>query len=632
MQGPFVYAGSFNDDVGSSVTLDIGQVKRAGINDNVLTSGAVSNSDPANISHWRFDTSPAKVPDVGREQNFLRLINTDGHKIGVEPAVHGSGVVIRRAEYLDTLPNNSQTRRLDLGSGNSSWTLLAWVIPPVTAAANTLNVIAAKSAAVSGVQIFTPQGSQVLSANASGKITNAQNGQLAPGQLNHIAIVFDRDNNEFSTIVNGRYAGPAFDPLVEVPVNSSGFAVGGRGDSELNALFGGPGFSGLIDDMMVFERAMTLPEISGLAANSYNYIESQGSIDALMGGYISGLPQFIISGLIGAFIHGQAQDVELVGGYISGVSGFCQPYGGFIHGRAFVSGQVGAFMHGLDQISGVFGHFIHGTDSISGFFGGYTFGACESQNEFDCTLNFSIVTAKDFDARLGVEKTQFIDFDARLGVIHITQPPGCTLEIPLVGTIASGVPFTLTVQGSGFAFEDKTIEMVRFTFADFKEAASGTLVQGSPSSGLFEASRAYDTPGWYTVKIEILDSFGYRSSCCQPFLLLPSGSTSGAYLATLPGIDLTASIKTGSTIQRVLFQHALSGLDTISGILEYTDFADQQESLVTSLEMPSGTQFTAGFREHDYTMPGRYCPVWAASGNWGVVSDTIADGIDFTGF
>lgn len=633
LQGPFVYGGSFNDDVGSAITSNIAQVKRAGINDNVLSSGlGVSVTDPSNISHWRFDQPGAKIPDVGKEQNFLRLINQDAHTIGIEPAIHSSGAIIRRTEYLDTLPNNTQTRRLDLGSGNSSWTVLSWIIPPAEAAVDTVNMITAKGAAVSGTQIFTPQNSQALNANASGKVTVGQNGDLAPGQWNHMAVVFDRDNNEFTTIINGRYAGSAFDELVEVPINNSGFTVGGRGDDGLNALFGGPGFSGQVDDMMVFERALSLPEISGLAANSYNYVQAQGSVDGVFGGYISGLPQFLISGLIGAFMHGQAQDLELFGGYISGVSGFCQPYGGFIHGRAFVSGQFGGFMHGAEQISGVFGHFIHGLDSVSGFFGGYTFGQCEGEDEFDCTLNFSIVSAKDFDARLGVEKTQFIDFDARLGVIHITQPPGCTLDLPLVGTVASGLPFDLTVQGSGFAFENKTIEQVRFTFADFKGAETGTLVGGEPNSGLFEATRQYDTPGWYTVKIEILDSFGYRSSCCQPFLLLPSGSTSGAYLATLPGIELTANIKTGSTIQRVLFQHALSGLDTISGILEYTDFADQQESLVTSLEMPSGTQFTAGVREHDYTMPGRYCPVWAASGNWGVVSDTISDGIDFTGF
>ena len=629
MQGPFVYAGSFNDDVGSLITSNIGQVKRAGVDDTVLASGGVTVTDPANVSHWRFDTAGAKVEDVGREQNFLRLINTDGNKIGIEPAIHGGGVIIRQPEYLDTLPDNAQTRRLDLGSGNTSWTLLSWVIPPLTAATDTLNVIAAKGAATSGVQIFTPQNSQNLNANASGATTAAQNGQLAPGQFNHIAVVFDRDNNEFTTIINGRYAGPAFDQLVEVPVNNSGFTVGGRGDQELNALFGGPGFSGQIDDMMVFERALTLPEISGLAANSYNHVQAIGSEDALMGGYISGLAQFVVSGLIGAFMHGQAQDLELFGGYVSGVSGLCQPYGGFIHGRAFVSGQIGAFMHGADQISGVFGHFIHGIDTISGLFGSYTFGACEGLDEFDCTLNFSIVTVKDFDARLGVEKTQLIDFDARLGVIHITQPPGCTIELPLVGTIVSGVPFTLTVQGSGFAFENKTIEMVRFTFADFKDAETGTLVGGSSNSGLFQAIRGYDTPGLYNVKIEILDSFGYRSSCVQPFLLVPSGVESGVYLNSLPGIELSANLKTGSTIQRVEFQHAISGLDTISGVLEYTDFADQQESLVTSLEMPSGTQFLAGTRTHDYTMPGRYAPVWAASGDWGIVSDTIADGIDF---
>ncbi len=72
-----------------------------------------------------------------------------------------------------------------------------------------------------------------------------------------------------------------------------------------------------------------------------------------------------------------------------------------------------------------------------------------------------------------------------------------------------------------------------------------------------------------------------------------------------------------------------SGLDTTSGLLEYTDFADQQESLVNSLEMPLGTQFVDATRRHDYTMPGTYCAVWSVSGEFGIVSDTIADGIDY---
>jgi len=130
--------------------------------------------------------------------------------------------------------------------------------------------------------------------------------------------------------------------------------------------------------------------------------------------------------------------------------------------------------------------------------------------------------------------------------------------------------------------------------------------------------------------MELTDSYGYRHSCVRPFLLVPSGSTSGAYLSTLPGIEFTATPTLGSTIQRVFFTYGLSGLATTSGLLEYTDFADQQESLLNGLEMPSGTQFVSFAREHDYTMPGQYRPVWAVSGSWGVVSDSISAGIDYT--
>ena len=622
MNNPFIYAGA-------PIVSDWVGIKKAGINEVILGSGSVSASDPENISHWKFDLQGSRFVDFGKEQNFVFPINQDGNEIGIIGAIHTSGVVIRRPEYYDTLPFNPQSRRLDLGSGNQSWTFLSWVYPPAPSLTDR-HYIMAKSNGSSGIQIFTPADSLRATANASGVITSSENGNLAPNQWNHLAIVFDRDNNEFTTIVNGRYAGTTFDTLVEVPVNNSGMALGGRGDQELNALPGGSAFSGYLDDPMIFSRALTLPEVSGLAANSYNH--NDGFTDFTggpVGMYASGLPQFLISGLIGSFLHGSAQDIELIGGYVSGVDGLCIPYGGFIHGRAFVSGQIGAFLHGSQQASGIFGHFAHGVDSSSGFFGHYQFGACEANGEFDIVLNFSLVTNQDFDARLGVEKTKFIDFDARLGVIRITAPPECTFEAPLIGELASGIPFVLTVQGSGIALDDKQIVTTRFTFADFKGAEQGTLVSGIANSGLFEAQREFDTPGWYTLKIEILDSFGYVATCCRPFLLLPSGSTSGAFINSLPGISIESSANTGSAINSISFTHTVSGLDTTSGLLEYTDFADQQESLVNSLEMPVGTQFTDFVRRHDYTMPGRYCPVWAVSGEFGIVSDTIADGIDY---
>jgi hypothetical protein len=110
---------------------------------------------------------------------------------------------------------------------------------------------------------------------------------------------------------------------------------------------------------------------------------------------------------------------------------------------------------------------------------------------------------------------------------------------------------------------------------------------------------------------------------------VPSGSTSGAYLASLPGISLSGTPKDGFTPQRVQFTHSVSGLLNTSGLLEYTDFADQQESQLNSMELPTNTQFTNFIRVHDFPIPGVYTPVWALSGSWGVVSDSIADGIDY---
>ena len=127
----------------------------------------------------------------------------------------------------------------------------------------------------------------------------------------------------------------------------------------------------------------------------------------------------------------------------------------------------------------------------------------------------------------------------------------------------------------------------------------------------------------------MLDSYGYRSSCCRPFLLLPSGAESGTFINSLPGISIETAQDLGSAIHTASFTHSISGIDTTSGLFEYTDFADQQESLVNSLEMPLNTQFVDFVRRHEYTMPGKYCAVWAVSGEFGIVSDTIADGIDY---
>jgi len=625
MQHAFMHLGHLNEDRWQ-------RVKRDAIRINTLASGAVSTTDPDNISHWNFDKAGSEILDVGKEQNHLSIFNTDGHDIGVEAAIHSSGVVVRKPEYLDTRPDNAQSRRLDLGSGTQSWTALTWLIPPVISNTDEhviLNKGSGPAASPTGIKVFTDADSLTAQALAADKTTAGNNGDLAPSEWNHLAVTYDRDNNEFGVVINGRYAGTSFVDLIEIEPNNSGLSLGGRGDAGFDANAGGSAFSGLLDDAMLFSRVLTLPEISGLAANSYNYNNQAGAVNGLFGGWISGIPQNVISGLIGSYMHGQAQDIELIAGYVSGVSGIVGEYGGFIHGSAQISGLTAAFLHGAEQQSGVFGHFMHGLDIASGLLGSYTFGACEAQDEFDVTLTFEIITSKDFDARLGVEKTEIYDFDSRLGVIRITEPPECTLEMPLIGTIASGIPYTLTVEGSGIAQDNKNVEKVRFTFADFKGAVDGTLIDGVPFSGLYQASRTFDTPGWYTVKMEVLDSYGYRTSCARPFLLIPSGSTSGAYIATLPGVSISGTPDTGSAIQRVFLTHTLTGLDNTSGVLEYTYFSDQQESLVNSLEMPPGTQFTDFVRTHDYTMPGRYTPVWAVSGSWGIVSDSLSDGIDY---
>lgn len=603
--------------------------KRSIVDDVTLASGAVSTSDPANISVWHLDTQTQPVHDFGREQNKFTLINLDANGIGTFTAIHTSGVIVRQPEYLN-IQSDSNARRLDLGSGTQSWTLLGWVKPNATPSPNDRHVIMNKGGGDdvlgTGIQIYMPTSATTLVAHANDADVTSLNGDLIPGEWNHIAIVFDRDNDKFTNIVNCRYAGLTQKALIETPPNNSGFVLGGRGDQENNALAGGSAFSGILDDFMIFARALTLPEISGLAANSYNYAESPNDpVTGHFGGYLSGVEQLLVSGLIGSFMHGMAQDLALFGGYISGVSGQMDHMGGFIHGMGQVSGLFGGYLHGLGQISGLFGGFIQGMDVVSGIIGAYVIGAGEALSEFDITFNFQIVAAKDFDSRLEVVKTAYHNFDAMLGVVRITRPPECELQLPLIGLVASGTPYTLTVSGSGWAYEDKSLAKVRFTFSDFKGAESGIHIGGLPNSGLYMATRTFDTPGLYCIGMELVDSYGYRHSCVRQFLLVPSGSTSGAYLATLPEITISGTPLVGATIQRVLFTHE-SNLQTTSGIIEYTNFTDGQESLVNSNEMPTDSQFTSFIRQHDYTMPGKYHGVWSVSGSWGIVSNSI--GVD----
>lgn len=368
------------------------------------------------------------------------------------------------------------------------------------------------------------------------------------------------------------------------------------------------------------------------------------SISGLIGSFVDGLQADQISGLIGSFAHGFIQPSSLFGSTTHGIvipSGSFGGYlfaedniidsffGGFVNGLSNISGTLGGFVSASEAVSGLLGSFIRGAQSFSGIVGSYSFGALQNSDEFDISLTFQVITSQDFGSRVAVEKTASKSFDSRVSIARITSPPSCDLTLPEYGLVASGLPYTLSVAGNAVALDGKKITRTRFTFADFKDSASGTLVSGNQTSGLYQASRVFDTAGWYTVKMEALDNYGHISSSARPFLLLPSGSTSGAYLSTLPGVSISATSSSGVAIHRIGITHAISGLSTTSGVLEYTDFADQKVSLVNSLEFPSGTQFTNFIRTHDYTVPGRFTPVWAVSGSWGIVSDSISDGVDY---
>jgi hypothetical protein len=626
VQHAFVYHGYRTED-------DWLNYKRSQIGGAAPSEGSVSATDPATISVWDLNDTSTLVTDHGPAQNYLYLQNLDGHNLGAQSGVHGGAVQLRQAEYLTT--DNvfvSDVSGLDLGSDGNSFTILGWTQINGTSLVADSKILLDKGSnaddttQASGIRISTPNGStNLVFRTSSSNVVEAQNGALGAEEWSHLAVTYDQDNDTMGLIVNGRYAGAYYGTLGNISPNNSGLALGGRGSAISDPVVGGGAFSGVLDDWMVFSRVLTLPEVSGIAANSYTYNDGSTDVSDFVGMYVSGVQVQAINGLLGQYLHGINQSSGVMGGHISGVKGVLDHTGGYVHGLGHVSGFHGAFTHGSLQASGVFGSYFHGMELVSGIIGSYEFGMCEALDEFDLTLTFQIVTSEEFDARLGVEKTDREEFDARLGVIQKTRRPTCTFELPYVETVETGgAPHTLTIQGSGIAYDDKDISRVRFTFADFRGAESGTLVDGIPNSGLYEVERTFDTPGWYTIKMEVVDSFGYSSTCVRPWLLVPAATTSGAYLSTLPDLELTSNLSVGSTIQRVELTHTLTNPSSTSGILEYTDFADGQESLVNSTEVPSGST-----RTHDYTMPGYYCPVWAVSGSWGIVSDSTDSGVDF---
>jgi hypothetical protein len=626
IQHAFVYHGYRNADQWLNY-------KRSQVAGAAPSQASVSTTDPAAISVWSLDDSSTPVVDSGPAQNYLRLENTDGNELGSRPGVHGNAVEIRTAEFLTTDDVFiSDVSGLDLGSSGDSFTILGWTQMNGTNIVEDENVLLDKgsnadvTSEASGVRISASHDStNPVFRTSPTNVIDSQNGSLAADEFSHLAVTYDQDNDEMAMIINGRYAGAYYGTLGNISPNNSGLALGGRGGSIGSAIPGGGSFSGVLDDWMIFNRVLTLPEISGIAANSYAYNDGATETSGVFGVYVSGVEVQSVQGLLSQYLHGINHASGVMGGHISGVKAVLDHTGGYVHGLGHISGVHAAFTHGSLQASGMFGSYYHGKDMVSGIIGSYEFGMCEALDEFDLTLTFQIVTSEQFDARLGVEKTDLLDFDARLGVIQKTRRPTCTFELPHIETVeVGGAPHTLTIRGSGIAYDNKDVSRVRFTFADFRGAESGTLVQGIPNSGLYEVERTFDTPGWYTIKMEVVDSFGYSSTCVRPWLLVPSTTTSGAYLSTLPQLELTSNLSAGSTIQRTEFTHTLTGLESTSGILEYTDFADGQESLVNSTEVPSGTT-----RTHDYTMPGYYCPVWAVSGSWGIVSDSTDSGVDF---
>jgi len=613
-QAPFVMADFITES-------GLDNIREAGMTKSTISAATVSSTDPSNISHWKFDFNSELISDAGQDQYYLAKLGTDTYILA--SGIHASGIRVSTQSWFQTQPGNNS--RLNIGSG--SFTVLGWLkledLPDLTPK----YIFSKGITGPSGYECTINDTTSLITFAGSGHAASGNNSPLDIDSFNHIAIVYDVENRQNRVIINARYAGTTFDGVPFIAANSSGFALGGRslGDGVVDPDFGGGALSGLLDDWLVFNRALTLPEISGIARDSYNFSTGANQDAGYVGGWLEGVAGTAVSGLIGAWLHGFNTDYAIQGGWLSGINGEVTHIGGWLHGLAQFSGLQGAWLHGMGQASGLIGAYLQGYDFGSGLIGSYLIGAREASAEFDITFTFEILSAKDFDAKLVVEHSNTKDFDARISILQITFPPACVVVSPTSGLIQA-VPYTLTLQVSGEAYQGKIIEASYITWSDFTENSLANLVAGNNISGLYEASHTYITPGLYTPCINFIDSFGYRTSCIYQLLVLPSGVPSGIFIPSLPSLQIITSEEQGVTILETTFTTLASGAAIL---MDSFDFSDGQSTLNNSTERPENGIYTSVGLPHSFPIPGDYHPVWSCSGVSGIMTTSTHNTFNF---
>ncbi|MBE0534933.1 MAG: right-handed parallel beta-helix repeat-containing protein [Phycisphaerae bacterium] len=148
-----------------------------------------------------------------------------------------------------------------------SLTLMAW-INPATFGANGYGRIVDKGANQAGYSFFVDErGSSIAYVVYGGRVVNSASNVIALNQWQHVAVVYDKAANMVRFYVDGQAAGTADYTTPPPAAPDRPLVIGIR---EFNKT---RGFDGLIDEVRVYNKALTAEEIKGASTVAEQPVE-----------------------------------------------------------------------------------------------------------------------------------------------------------------------------------------------------------------------------------------------------------------------------------------------------------------------------------------------------------------------
>lgn len=238
----------------------------------MLGVDALQTVPPGNIAaHWPLDSATTTTADVSGNSNTATLVNSPTSTA----ALFGNGLQFASASSRSLTVANSAS--LDLGTG--SFTVGAWVKPTGTAVQRIMN----KWNGTVGFHFDINAGAG--GANVAGNIRlrvkdNAAHdhdyfaaGAIGTGSWKHIAGTYDRTAKQARLYVNGVQVGATRDitNLTGALTNTTALEIG--------ALTAAGFINGILDEPILYARALTLAEIKTLAGVPQNLAATTTLID-----------------------------------------------------------------------------------------------------------------------------------------------------------------------------------------------------------------------------------------------------------------------------------------------------------------------------------------------------------------